>query len=243
MAIVAYPNLLYFPPSLDRDRTIMWELMGRTISGGKSLAGPQPVARLDGGGLWTARIGDVQLSSADEVRAWRAMSALLDGGATAIVLTYRDTRHYPAPTVNGVRYTTADAVTHSDGATFSDGAGYSQSTVSATVETAAALRATTIDITIAIGASLRGGEHFSIEHDTLSHRMYRIGSVTEAGGVSTCTIRPPLREAVAAGTLIEFDRPKCVMRLQEPGGMDLTLTRREFGQASTAFIESFPPWN
>ncbi len=237
-----FPSHLAWPALLDRERGWTWELFARTISAGKSLAGPMPLGRLDGGGLWTATLRDIQVSTPDQVRAFRALAALLDGGATPVVLTARDLRHFPAPVVNGQRLTSLPPAELSDGAWLGDGTGFASSVVAATVATAALLRATTLEIQITAGSALQGGEHFSIQHDELSHRLYRIGSVTVADGITTAEIRPPLRAAVDAGTPIEFDAPKCTMRLASPDAMDLSLTRRTYGQADVKFIESFPQW-
>src|SRR5262245_29232037 len=89
-----------------------------------------------------------------------------------------------------------------------------KSGVTVNTRTALEISAVMAAATIAIGSALRGGEHFSIQHDTFSHRLYRIGKVTLDGlGNSVVTIRPPLREATAAGTRLELDYPKCIMKL------------------------------
>ena len=56
------------------------------------------------------------------------------------------------------------------------------------------LIAVQITVTITVGSALKGGEVFSIEHDTFSHRMYTVAKVDG----SDITIRPPLREAIVA---------------------------------------------
>jgi hypothetical protein len=238
MAWEFYPSILHWPPLLDRDRRLVWALAAGTASGGRTISGAEPKARLDGGGVWIAGMGDVQVSSADQVRCWEALSAVLDGGATPVVMTCRRERFTPWPG----SVTDPYEATHSDDAPFSDGSVYVSDVVLASVYEAAALRATTLKIAIAAGAALRGGEYFSIEHETFSHRMYKIGGVVEGSGYTELTIRPPLREAVAAGTRVEFDNPKCVMQLATPDAMDLPLDMRFHGQASPKFVESFPPW-
>jgi hypothetical protein len=56
---------------------------------------------------------------------------------------------------------------------------------------------------------LIGGELFSVEHAAWGWRVYRI---TRIDG-DVITFRPPLREAMAAGAALEFDTPRCQMRL------------------------------
>lgn len=238
MAWDFYPSILHWPVLLDRDRRLLWSLGASNLSGGRTISGAEPKARVDGGGLWMATLGDVQVSTVAQVRAWRALAAALDGGATPIVLTYRDVRFAPWPGSVTEQY----EATHSDDAAFSDGTSYVSDRIDASVHTAADLRATTLRVTMTIGAALQGGEYFSIEHDTFSHRLYQIAAVSESSGYTELTIRPPLREAVTAGTRIEFDNPKCVMQLATPDAMDLPLDMRFHGQASPKFIESFPPW-
>lgn len=322
-----YPNIIHWPRNLQRDRGWQWELGARTVSGGRSLSGLMQTARQDGGGMWQATLSDVQVSTADEVRAWRAVSARLDSGATPICLEARDAKFAPWP---GSSVDQLES-TNSDDSTCSDDTSYVQDLISAELKTAAALRATSLTLILENAAALRGGEFFSIQHDTFSHRLYRIGSVTKVddrdhtvkqmtvtiaspgvftvtshgfvakqqvyfrtsgalptglsvdtlyyvlstsltsdtfkvstteegtalntsgsqsgthrvvtGGFPTVTIRPPLREATAAGTRVEFDYPKCIMKLASPDAMDLALERRLYGSATVKFIEDFPPFD
>lgn len=239
MALATAPFLLTWPRALMRDRMWQWELVARTIGGGKTLGGAMPLARLDGGGLWSCSMQDVQVSTPDQIRAWRALSALLDNGATPVILEARDERAAPWPTTGSSGVTS----TNDDGSTPSDGTLYTSDVISATLAADAALRATTLQITIEDAAALAGGEFFSILHDTYSHRLYRIGSVEQSGTSATVTIRPPLREATLAGATLDFDHPKCVMQLATPDAMDLMLNRRMFGQSSPRFIERLPPFS
>ncbi len=233
-----YPSILEWPEMLMRDKRLTWALSGQSASGGRTLSGAVPRVRLDGGGLWMATLADVQVSTPDQVRVYRALEARLDGGATPVVLSRRDVLFYPAPLdAFGSRVTSYSDAPHDDGGYFDDGTGFYTPTVSATAA-AAALRATTLTVTITVGSALKGGEVFSIEHDTFSHRMYTVAKVDG----SDITIRPPLREAIVAGTRLEFDYPKCVMQLAGTSEMDLPLELRTYGQTTVKFIESFPPW-
>jgi hypothetical protein len=63
------------------------------------------------------------------------------------------------------------------------------------------------------------------------------------GGFPAITIRPPLREATAAGTRVEFDYPKCVVKLARPDAMALALELRFFGRGTVAIEEDFPPFD
>lgn len=239
MSLTFLPSIIRWPDMLMRDTTIQWSLAARNMSGGRALSGAMPMMRLDGGGIWTATLGDVQVSRADHVRVWHALQARLDGGATPVILSNRMAYTGPYGTSTDPLETTAnDNVSASDDATFVT------PPIIATLTEAADLRATTLTIAFVSGAALRGGEYLSIEHNTYSHRMYQVAAVSLDGdGNSVVTIRPPLREATDAGTPVEFDAPCCVMQLADPSAMDLTLARRIFGQASVKFLESFPPWS
>jgi hypothetical protein len=192
-----YPSIIYWPRILQRDRRWTWELAARTLSGGRSMSGLMPVARLDGGGMWMASLGDVQVSTPDQVRAWRAIAARLDSGATPIAVEARDERHSPWPLVGGVPLVAEYEATNSDGSTPSDQTNYVSDVIQAEVKTAAALRATTLDLILENAQALRGGEYFSIQHDTFSHRLYRLGKVTKidtsdhAVSAMTVTIASP----------------------------------------------------
>ena len=130
------------------------------------------------------------------------------------------------------------SVPHADGSYFSDGGGYLTSYMDVTASASAALRATTLTATVTYAPSLQAGQHFSIDHTTKEHRLYRIKSVTDnEDGTSTLTFWPPLREAVAADERLEFDRPKCRMRLADDQGMDLGLQAGSFGFPDVTFIE------
>jgi hypothetical protein len=226
---------LQFPPSLMRERSTRWALTGNTITPGQTSAGAFPVTRMDGGGLWVAELSNISLATADHIRAWRAIAALADGGAEPIIVPRCEKLTFPAPIIDGSPVYSWGEVPHSDGALFSDDTGYYQPVVEAEAASAGALRATSMDVTITTGGELQGGETFSIEHPTMGHRCYVIGSVDG----DTITFRPPLREAVSAGTALEFDQPKCLMRLASGDAMALTLDMRRFGGPSATFVEWF----
>lgn len=235
--------LPHFPISLLRENGVLFELMGMVIQGGQSASGLMPATRLDGGGNWKATLSDVSLRTADHVRAWRALAAICDGGVQPIIVPMCDKRHMPAPLVNGIPLYSLDDVPHSDNSPFSDDTEYASDVIEATLNAVAALRATSITINMIAGGDLMGGEYFSIDHETLRWRLYRLRTVLDNGdGTWACTIRPPLRAAVAADTPLQFDRPKCVMRLASADAMDLMLEQRKRAHPSVSFIEAFPPF-
>jgi hypothetical protein len=56
---------------------------------------------------------------------------------------------------------------------------------------------------------------------------------------ATVTFMPPLRQATPDGTVIEFDRPRCTMRLAKTSSMDLSVAPWTFNTASVDFVEAF----
>lgn len=239
--MVALPH---YPSTLFAEGRLQWELMGTTIGSGQTASGAMPVTRLDGGGRWKATFSEVGLWSADHLRTWRALAAVCDGGAQPVVFQNRESAETaPWPLVGGQIVTSFPVVGHSDGSLFSDGTGYASNVINAKSKNAAALRATSMTVAMNAGGQLRGGEHFSIDHPEMRWRMYRVRSAVDNGdGTFAITFRPPLREAIAAATELEFDHPRCVMRLASPDAMDATLEDVFFGRPSIALIEADPPF-
>ena len=96
------------------------------------------------------------------------------------------------------------------------------------------MRATTLSLTMIVGA-LEGGERFSIDHATKGKRLYTISRVDG----DDITIRPPLREAVASGTDLDFTQPGCVCRLSNPDDFLGALDLNKNLIATAVWIESF----
>jgi hypothetical protein len=233
---------LEFPSSLggqwqgnDRPR-----LIGVSRTPGRTLSGVMPAGRTDGGGLWSHGF-QVILKTPDNVRAWDSLAEYLAEGATPIVLPVWNRKFAPFPLDDaGQPIESYGSIPHDDDTLFSDGSGYSQNVIVASVGVAAALRATTIFLDMTFSGELRGSELFTILHPTIGPRMYRVISVSAIDGTrNTVRIDPPLREDVAAGTEVDFDRPRFVAQLN--GTMPLALELEMIGRPSVSFIESFLP--
>lgn len=230
-----------WPIDLFRFSVLDVSLQGRTVTGGQSVSGISQAVRTDGGGLWRISFGGIVLRTPDQVRAWRAWEGILDGGAQNVIVPICDLRHGPRPIVGGVPVTPGATVPHSDDEYFSDTTGYVTPLIEAETVGTAVLGATTIDIDVTVGEMLRGGEHFCLIHDARLERLYRAVKVTAVvGTVHTVQIRPPLREATTAAMPVDFDRPRCVMRLADPEAMRLALQMGRFADGlSVSFVESF----
>lgn len=201
----------------------------RVISGGTSLSGEEDVIETDGGGRVFAEFMNGPLLDREAVLAWRAIGTRFGSGTELIVVPFCDMLHQP--------YGGTHSVPHSDDAPFSDDSEYSGGGPYATAAADAALRATTISLTIDLPQSLIGGEWFAIEHETKGWRAYNIATVeAQDETTATVTFRPPLREAVSEGDHIEFAQPRCLMRIDGRPGRSLELG--QYGEASLRFVEA-----
>lgn len=193
----------------------------QTLSGGTSLAGETDTVSTDGGGRVFADLAGGSLVDRKTVLAWRAVVAILEEGVTPVVVPFCEIRFQP--------YGGEHTVPHSDGTPFSDEAEYSGGASNLPALAPAALRATTIDVGAgALPQSLLGGEWFSIEHPTKGWRAYKVRRVLSPTSVAFV---PPLREAVAAGEMLDFSNPRCLMVAQGRPG-----TRTEYGRATEAAV-------
>lgn len=237
-----------FPRRLLREKSHSWNLVGVAATPGQNAQSVAPIIRSDGGGFWSCSMSDVSLSGGNGLKGrdrqkittllWRAVRQVCDGGVNAIVVPRNDTLFRPWPA--GVAKTVL-SIPHNSGSFFNDDAGYYQSVIDISCG-AASLRATSLNVIINFAGELQGGESFSINHPTMGWRLYEISTVdmdTETTG--TIRFNPPLREAVADGTALEFDRPRCIMRLVQPSSMNLSVVPWTFNQASVDFIEAPPP--
>lgn len=187
---------------------LRWWPTFANISGGPALTGPGQVAEISGGGWWMAEMDGLDLGDEAAIRQWRAVMMRAAQGVEAFVL---EMLNWPlAPTVGGVP--------HSDSAPFADSAEYATGAIVAELAASAALRATTVEITVdpATASTLYGGEVFTIVHPTMRERIYLIDEVLgRVGDTYEVTIGPPLREAAAAETEVDFNRPRCLMRVKD----------------------------
>jgi hypothetical protein len=225
---------LEFPRKLLRETSHDWNIVGNTATAGQTAASSVDI-RSDGGGLWTASLNNIQFIDQTDTNCWRAIRQLCNGGVNPIIVPRNDTVFAPFP----VGFAPYAPITHDDLTLFDDGSGYYQSIIDVTCLGGAAQRATAITFNLNFCGLLQGGEAFSIQHPTLNWRMYEIASVTQIDAThATVTFNPPLREAVLNGAVIEFDRPRCTMKLVNSAAMDLNVTTWPFSLASVKFVES-----
>lgn len=227
-------TILSFPISLMREASHDWNIVGNTATAGQTATSSVDI-RSDGGGLWTASLNDIQFWDQTFTLLWRSIRQLCNGGVNPLVVPRNDAIFAPFPV--GPR--SYSPIKFNDGTLFSDGTGFTQSVITVEASGGAPLRATSMELLLINCGALVGGEAFSICHPTYNWRMYEIASavVIDSTHVSI-TFNPPLREAVPDGAGIEFDLPRCTMKLVNAASMDLNVTTWPFSLATVKFVES-----
>ena len=196
-----------------------------SVSGPVSVTGRSQAVASDAG-FWRISLGGLWVSDATKALCFRAIAGLLEGRINPILIPFYPYERSMQPTSGAS--TLYDTVPHSDGSTFSDGSKYQGGSISVVAAAAVSIRSTTITVTQAYGGTLQAGQHFSI-----GERLYRIKSVSG----TTLTFWPPLREAVAAGARLEFDRPVCRCKLASDTEMNLEIENYYMGTPTVNFVE------
>lgn len=236
------PDAVTFPLSLMRELTVEWNLFAGNATPGQTASGAFPSLRLDGGGLWVAKLNQILLVDDDAVRAYRALRIAARGGARALYVPRHETVQPWPLDENGRPITTYGDIPWDDEVLFDDDTGWDQPVIDCITVGSAALRATTLALRFIYGGPLRGGEVFSILHAAQGWRLYEIEAVEiNDDGDSVVTFSPPLREAVADETQVEFDQPRCTMKLLSPDAMNFTLQTFPNDRPTAQFIETFFP--
>lgn len=207
-------------------RTTNIRRVGHVLDGGTALSGVTDPIEPDGGGYLQADFSNGTARTKTAGNAWRVISDA-DAGDPFIVLLCAERRFQPVGAVA--------TVAHSDDTTFDDDTLYESGGADYETTADATLRATSLSISGTSTSPLIGGELFSIQHENWGWRAYRVRSVDG----DTITFRPPLREAVAAGTALEFDTPRCQMMLT--GTTDNSTDSGRFTSCAASFIEDMRP--
>lgn len=207
--------MFVFPTHLFNPAVVALLPVASTIRGGDSITGQNDVVRIDGGGYWNLEYRGIELISADLIRAWRAWQDHLEDGVTSVIVPVADVRQAPRPIVAG-RLGSPSAIEGDDESNpyFPEAVGFASPWIVASVVAAADLRATQLTIDVTRGGRIKGGETFALEHATKGRRVYRVGRViSRSGQMAVVSIRPPLREAIAAAAPVDFDWPSFVAAL------------------------------
>jgi hypothetical protein len=224
--------MLTFPTAFFAPQGLQPRPVGASTNSGGSLSGLTQFAATAGGFHWEVDLTGVALWTREKTLVWRAIELASDGGATGFVVPLCDRIHQPF--ANPKRLTTG----FRDDAVFSDGALWVADQITAATVGAGALRATSLTISFVGPAPLIGGEKFTVWHPTKGQRLYGVKSLVDNGdGTLTIQFRPPLREAMLAGDTLDFDNPRCVMRVD--GDMSAALELLKRGTGAVKFVETF----
>lgn len=226
-------NLIRWPPAL-KSRGVAFNRRGQVVGGPLSLSGRNQVGSYDGG-HWIATVDVATLDQGDDILAFRALRAEMEGGAHHVLVPAFDEGQAPWPAAGGYDANVNDPQEWSDDTLWSDGTGWYEPAILVTVAAVAALRATSIVIDIDAAGTIKAGQWFSLQGGHL-HEIKRVLAVS--GSERTLAISPPLRAAVAIGERVEFERPKCRMRLPAESDADLGMGRLWQSQPSLSFVEA-----
>gem|GEM_PF-706908 len=175
--------------------------------------------------------GDISLMTREARLMYRRFVAAADGGAQSLIVPIADRLHQPLV----AKYTGADTVGLDTWV--SDVTAWSNTEVTATTTADMALSATSCTFNFTAPKALLGGELFSVLHATKGWRLYRISRVVSGGTVGSAVstvvqFRPPLREAATSGAALNFESPRCVMRID--GDVSETMQAFRFAQSRRA---------
>jgi hypothetical protein len=191
-----------------------WRLSGALDSGGTSEEGETQYRRADGGGRWVCE-SEIILTTENEVRLYETLLLRWSLGFDIAIVS-----RIGGPLLLGfVEGGSTALVPFSDGSTFSDGSMFLSGGAGGAILVDAVTKGSTSYRVRVEGAprALMGGEPFTMTGPVYQERLHGnagiLSQVADGGGIIyTILAAPPLREDYPAGTLVDFDNPRVVMR-------------------------------
>lgn len=198
-----------FPHQIMR-QAARFRVAGQSIASQVGISGAVTV-KAAMGARWEASLSFVLRDEAQHL-ALRAFLAGMEGElGTTDVPAHSRFRPYDGA---GHRVAACDVAGLADGQTWEHFGFPNAPLESATLAEAADLRATRIKVDYSNSTGLRPGQRFAI-----GNRLHEVQLAwVDAAGDNVLQIQPPLRAAVAAGTLVELHQPRCLMRLADASG-------------------------
>lgn len=227
-------DLIIWPTNLLKPQTISVDIAHRNLRGPSAPSGFTQVVS-NSAGIWRATFSDIPVYNKEMIKAWRAIDTLAEGMLNPISIPVWDYPRSPGSADDYGRNIRdfSTSLPHSDGTYFSDDAGYVGSFSTAKVNATASTGAVTVVINKVTPFSVEPGQRFSI-----NHRLYQIRTVTsQSSNIATVTVRPPLREALNVGDVVEFNYPRLRVRLVSDEAMYLPLNFNQQSFPSLDFIE------
>ncbi|RYH00301.1 MAG: hypothetical protein EON58_00740 [Alphaproteobacteria bacterium] len=240
----AYTNVPTLEANLMAPVSVSVDVMGSSISGGRNAIGESQTIEMSGGGLLTATYSDCKLTEPEQYEYANFLGARFNGGYRFLNVPIISDWYGPFPRFNKISTPMRRGIPHSDGSFFSDTSGYSQATVWGEITAAANLNAGIIKMRVyGLSRKLRWSDWFSIYHETKGWRAYRYWDVLdvtdEENPVYTLALSPPLREAVTAGTRVEFARPRFVAKFKDGFTLPSVVEAFFVTQQTIQFSEAF----
>jgi hypothetical protein len=213
-------------------RAEAFRLVNTSLGGVNSLSGQQQVI-VSAASRWQTTVTFNVFTGKEDRAVLLYRSILRRGRAARIIVPERDARG-PGE-LAGLKV--VNSVPHSDGAKFSDSSGYKSRRFVSQTNQDANLNDTLLRITLSRGLSLTAGMRFS----TPDYRMHEIDEVLAFDNDTSWTVRilPWLRAAYPSGTELNFDEPKCAMRLASDETGQFSVEQRQMVNPSVEFTEYF----
>jgi hypothetical protein len=216
----------YWPCEVLRARDVGLHLNERTLGTSPSVSGYTQVVS-GGPPIWTATFASIDIRTEQQRLCWRALASFLRGRQNIIIVSLcRGDQPVPAGYFD-------EDLPHSDDTPHDDDTPYAQTVISAEIAANAAKGATSIKMNAAAIGDVQAGHIFDVDN-----RLYRIEGVTNNGGGNyTLNIWPPLIKPIMSGNWMEFDDPKCRMRLVSDSEMHVDFASRKFASPTVRFVQ------
>jgi hypothetical protein len=221
------------------------DVLGSSIDGGRNGVGESQSIEMSGGGIVSATYEECKITEPEQYEYINWLGARLNGGFRFINVPIITDWFGPFPKIAKVPAPIVRGIPHSDGSLFDDGSGYSQATVWGELLDDAAANAGIVTMRVyGLSRPLRWSDWFSIYHITKGWRAYRYWDVLSSSAGDGFTdyqlaISPPLREATAAGTRVEFARPRFVAKFKPDFTLPSVVEAFFVTQQTIQFSEAF----
>lgn len=209
-------------------------MSGAARYGGRTLNGSARVTSWQAGGLWRGKYIQIGLHEPEKVLLLEAIEAILDAGAEPMAIPLLPLARAP------LSYATGPAP-HSDGSPFSDDSEYAGSNIRGVLAENAEIFGTLLTFTWSGPVHIFGGDfEVAAPEGPRAHRIKRFRSRAGAPGafIYQVEISPPLRCDLVAGAPLDFENPRCLMRLTNPEAFAPVLEFGEYGFIDAEFVEA-----
>jgi hypothetical protein len=226
-------GMLVFSTRLFGPSSLRARVPGSATGGAVSLSGEQAFSESSGGGRVVADFGDANMRGRVKMLAWERIANGAKSGASPILMPFGQRLLQPV----NPEYLGTD--TFGLETWIDDPLDWAAEEVTAVTTVTAALGATQLSYTLTSPIPQLGGEWISIPHATWGWRAYKAWRLVSGGaGTGDATvvkIVPPLREAVASGSALNLESPRCTM--QSVGDISQTIDMLKQGKAQASFVE------